>query len=154
MHENQKLLQDFYTAFARRDWRAMTSHYADDVHFTDRVFDLHGERAKGMWRMLCEGGTDLQVVLVEAHADEHEGSARWEADYTFSATGRRVKNRVSAHFRFADGKVVRHVDDFSFWKWAAQALGPVGVLLGWSGLVRRKVTRLGTARLDAFMAAR
>ncbi len=32
------------------------------------------------------------------------GGAHWDAWYPFSATGRRVHNRIRASFRFADGR--------------------------------------------------
>jgi hypothetical protein len=52
-----------------------------------------------------------------------------------------VVNDVRARFRFRDGLIVEHVDSFSFWRWARQALGPTGYLLGLpalSSVVRRR----------------
>jgi hypothetical protein len=69
------------------------------------------------------------------------GTAEWQAWYTFSATGRPVHNRISAEFAFHEGTIIRHIDRFSFWRWSRQALGPVGGLLGWSGLVRNRVRK-------------
>jgi len=40
---------------------------------------------------------------------------------------------------FRDGKIVRHTDVFDFHRWARQALGPVGLVLGWTGFLRGKV---------------
>ena len=40
MHPNARLLQDFYSAFQRRDAAAMAACYHPDVHFRDEVFDL------------------------------------------------------------------------------------------------------------------
>ena len=57
---------------------------------------------------------------------------RRDANYTFSATGRKVVNRIDAVFEVRDGKFVAHYDSFSFHKWAAQALGGVGSALGWT----------------------
>src|SRR6266851_2911100 len=41
-----------------------------------------------------------------------------------------------AEFHFADALIVRHVDRFSLWRWAAMALGAKGALLGWVPSVR------------------
>jgi hypothetical protein len=105
-----------------------------------------------MWRMLCEGATDLEIVHRDVRADVDRGSAHWDADYTFSATGRPVHNEIDADFRFTDGLIAEHVDRFDLWKWTRQALGPVGIALGWSPPVQNKVRAQARARLDEFMA--
>ena len=115
-------IERFYAAFDRRDGTAMAAMYAPDGHFRDPVFgDLTGAEAGAMWRMLTRTARDLKVEL----AEHDDASARWIATYTFAATGRPVVNDVRATFRFADGLIVDHVDEFSFWKWSRQALGPV-----------------------------
>jgi ketosteroid isomerase-like protein len=155
VHPNKQLLTDFYDAFARRDGAAMERCYATNAHFEDAVFSLDGaDRIGGMWRMLCERGQDLRVEASHIDADDERGSAHWDAWYTFSATGRKVGNRIDATFRFADGKIVDHRDAFSFWRWSRQALGPAGLLLGWTPLVRAKVRRTAAANLDAYLASR
>jgi ketosteroid isomerase-like protein len=150
---NENLIERFYASFADRDGAAMASCYAPDVHFSDPVFpDLHGGEAKAMWRMLTERATDLRVELLERAADGGHGSARWRAHYTFSQTGRPVVNEVKASFRFSGGQIVDHHDDFDFHRWARQALGPVGLLLGWTPLLRASVRRRARAGLEQFQA--
>jgi ketosteroid isomerase-like protein len=149
------LINSFYEAFARRDHAAMAACYAPDATFSDPVFqDLRGEEVTSMWRMLCERGTDLELTHRDVRAQGDSGSAHWDADYTFSATGRRVHNSIDARFVFRDGLIAQHVDSFSLWAWTRQALGPVGVLLGWSPPVRNKVRSQARANLHEFMAAR
>jgi ketosteroid isomerase-like protein len=153
MHPNEALLRRFYEAFAKRDGETMASCYAPDVHFSDPVFgDLKGDRASGMWRMLTGRAADLKVVASDFRADDREGSAHWEAYYTFTATGRKVHNIIDARFEFADGLITRHADTFDFWRWTRHALGPMGIVLGWSPIVKNKVSRTATKGLDAFMA--
>jgi ketosteroid isomerase-like protein len=133
----------------------MAACYHTDVEFSDPVFPaLRGRAAGDMWRMLCERGADLRVVATGIEADDAGGRADWEAWYTFSATGRPVHNRVHATFDFRDGLIVRHRDAFSFRAWAAQALGTVGRLLGWTGLLRRRVQRTAAASLAAWVRRR
>ncbi len=62
-------------------------------------------------------------------------------------------NDVRAAFRFADGLIVDHVDTFDFHRWAGQALGLQGRLLGWTPFVHAAVQRRARARLDAFVAS-
>lgn len=150
MHANAQLVERFYTAFARRDWAGMAACYHPEVHFSDEVFDLHGADAGLMWRMLCTSGRDLAIESSGVEADERKGRAHWDARYTFSATGRKVLNRIDATFEFRDGLIVRHVDRFDFWTWARQALGLPGLLLGWSGFLKAQVRAKAAAGLAAF----
>lgn len=148
----QALIESFYTAFQRRDAEGMVACYHPQVTFNDPVFrDLKGERAMGMWRMLVARGKDLHVTFRDVRADGQTGSAHWEATYTFSSSGRRVHNVIEARFRFADGKIIEHTDTFAFWRWAAQALGTPGLLLGWTPFLRRRVQQTALRGLDAFM---
>ena len=155
MHPNAQLLTDFYAAFAKRDAEGMVACYAKDVHFSDPVFtSLHGDEACSMWRMLCERGKDLRVEASGIEADDTTGKAHWDAHYTFSATGNHVLNRIDAAFTFKDGKIVRHVDSFDLYKWAGQALGLKGKLLGWLPPVQASIRKQGDAGLRAFMKKR
>ena len=145
-------IERFYEAFSRRDWRTMGACYSPSVHFSDEAFDLQGQDATHMWHMLCERGTDLVVKWRDVR-EQPDGTvaAHWDAWYTFSTTRRKVHNSVDASFTFgADGLVVRHVDRFGFWRWARQALGVPGFLLGWTPFLRGKVRRAAAQGLAAF----
>lgn len=149
---NEDLLDRFYGAFARRDGAGMAACYAPDVTFSDPVFtDLRGAEAGGMWRMLTGRAKDLEVELLERAANGDRGSARWRATYTYTQTGRPVVNDVRGEFRFGNGQIAGHVDSFGFHRWARQALGPPGLLLGWTPMLRSTVRRRARAALDEFM---
>jgi ketosteroid isomerase-like protein len=151
---NAQLIERFYAAFAERDGAAMAACYAPDVRFSDPVFpDLRGSRAGAMWRMLTSGSGDARIELLEHDADDARGSAHWRAHYTFTETGRPVVNDIQASFRFEDGLIVDHHDVFDFHRWARQALGPVGLLLGWTPFLRAKVQAKAGGRLDEFTRA-
>ena len=148
-------LERFYAAFAKLDADTMQACYAADASFDDEAFSLRGaQQIGGMWRMLTSAtrAKGLAHWKLEASAiTEH--SAHWEAHYLFSATGRLVHNRIDATFDFdADGLITRHRDRFDFWAWARQALGPTGLLLGWSGWLRRQVRAQAAANLRRFLA--
>ncbi len=150
---NAALIERFYEAFSRRDAETMASCYAPDVRFSDPVFqDLHGFEAGSMWRMLCGTGGDLRVEHSRVEAGETTGSAHWDAYYTFTATGREVHNSIDASFVFRDGLIAEHTDSFDLWRWTRQALGPVGLVLGWSPPVQNKVRAQADARLREFIA--
>ena len=106
----------------------MARCYHPEVAFSDPVFPmLRGSEASDMWRMLLSRAADLEVTLDEASGDEDGATARWTARYTFSRTGRRVVNRVRGLYAFRDGRVVRHYDSFSFWRWAVFSALPTSV---------------------------
>jgi ketosteroid isomerase-like protein len=138
---NEALITQFYTAFAKADAETMVSCYGNDIDFEDPAFGkLHGDDARNMWRMLLESSKgNLKITFDKVQADERTGSANWVAEYVFSQTGRKVINKVSAKFEFAEGKITKHTDTFDMWRWSRQALGVSGYLMGWSGYLRRKV---------------
>jgi ketosteroid isomerase-like protein len=147
---NRDLIERFYAAFGECNGAAMTACYAPGAHFRDPAFgDLEGEEIGAMWRMLTGRATDLKIELREHDADRESGSARWIAHYTFS-TGRPVVNDVRASFRFADGLIADHVDEFDFRAWARQALGPSGHLVGLLPPLRSKARAKALDQLAAF----
>lgn len=153
MHPNAELITKFYTAFQKLDAETMASCYAPDVEFTDPVFpSLHGSEASDMWRMLSARAKDFSLVFDSVEADEQTGRAHWVATYIFSQTGNTVVNDIQASFIFRDGKIVRHIDSFNLWRWASQALGAKGLLLGWTPLVSGAVRKQAAKGLAAFRA--
>jgi ketosteroid isomerase-like protein len=150
---NAELLERFYAAFARRDGAAMAACYAPDATFSDPVFgNLTGGEPGSMWRMLTRRSGDLAVELVDSSADDRTGQAHWVARYTFGQTGRRVTNDVRSTFVFRDGAIAEQRDDFDFPRWAAQALGLQGKLLGRTAFLHNAVRRRARTGLDAFLA--
>jgi len=132
----------------------MAACYLPHVRFRDPVFgQLDGRGAGHMWRMLTSRSEDLRVELVEHRADADAGRARWIARYTFTATGRPVVNDVQARFRFADGLIADHEDSFSFWRWSRQALGPVGLMLGWTPILPAVTRSRARAELGRYASS-
>jgi ketosteroid isomerase-like protein len=144
-----ELIQRFYGAFDKHDGDTMASCYAPDAHFWDPVFqDLTGTEAGQMWRMLTGRAEDLTVELAEHSSDGDTGRARWIAHYTFTQTGRPVVNDIRATFKFENGLITDHRDEFDFTKWARQAIGLPGLLPPVRSTVRKKAR----AGLDEFIA--
>jgi ketosteroid isomerase-like protein len=153
MHPHAALIERFYTAFARRDAVGMAACYHPEAHFSDPAFpDLRGPEAGAMWAMLLARGKDLEIQFSDIAADDHTGRAHWDAHYTFSKTGRKVLNRIDARFVFRDGLIADHQDQFSFPRWARQALGLPGWLLGHTGFLQRKVQAEAAKGLAAWQA--
>jgi len=153
--DNASVIRELYEALDRHDGETMARQYAPDARFKDPAFgELSGTEAGDMWRMLLARAQDLAVTLEEASGDDQGGEARWTARYTFTRTGRPVVNRVHGLFAFRDGLIARHHDSFPLWRWASQALGPAGTLLGWSPPLRWKVRKDAARALERFRAPR
>ena len=145
------VIKAFYEAFSKRDAEGMVKHYADDVRFSDPVFtDLRGSDVGDMWRMLCSSAQDFSLTFDSVTDD----SAHWIAHYTFSGTGHRVVNDIQAQFVIADGHIQHHRDTFSLWKWSRQALGPAGLVLGWSPPLQGKIRGQAMAGLRKYQQSR
>jgi ketosteroid isomerase-like protein len=152
MNANELLIHHFYTSFKNKDFKSMQACYADDATFSDAVFkNLNAKEVRAMWQMLLTKGKDLKIEFGEIKADEKSGTAHWDAYYTFSATGNKVVNKIDAHFEFENGKIIKHIDDFNFHKWAKQALGFKGWLLGWTSFLQQKVSVQAMKNLKGFM---
>jgi ketosteroid isomerase-like protein len=136
----ENTIEKFYSAFAQKDWQTMQACYHQDVVFEDPAFgQLKGDDARKMWKMLCEQGKDMTLEYSNIVCDENIGSAHWEAKYTFSKTGRKVHNIIDATFEIKDGQIIKHTDKFNLHKWAGQALGLSGKLLGGTNFFKKKL---------------
>lgn len=152
-HPNVNVILDFYRAFQRLDAEAMAKCYTDDVVFSDPAFgELKGDAARDMWRMLAQRAEGFSLTFSDVAADERVGHAQWTATYRFSRTGRIVVNRIEARFAFRDGLIAEHRDVFDVWRWARQALGVKGALLGWTPFVHRAIRTQARTTLDAYRA--
>lgn len=152
----KKTIETFYEAFSNLDAETMVSCYHDDIVFEDPAFGiLIGERAKNMWRMLCESqkGKDFKIKFSGIEATQNYGVAHWEAFYTFSKTGRKVHNVIDAHFEFKDDKIIKHTDSFNLYKWSKQALGFRGMVLGRTQFFKNKLNYQTNLMLTKFEAS-
>lgn len=131
MNPNEEIIDRFYSAFQKKDYKTMQDCYAEKVIFYDPVFeDLVDDEVRLMWEMLCKRATDLSIEFSEVQADHEYGTCIWTASYTFTKTKRKVINRVKAHMRFDHGKIIEHSDQFKLSNWCRQALGLPGLLFG------------------------
>ncbi len=136
----KELIKTFYSGFREQDAEKMISCYHDDVIFEDPAFGkLKATDAKKMWTMLCKNAQDLTIEFSDIKATDQHGSAHWEAHYTFSKTGRKVHNKIDAQFEFKDGKIIKHTDHFNLHRWASQAIGWKGKLLGGTSFFKKKL---------------
>lgn len=149
---SKQIIEQFYGAFQKKDWKTMQSLYHTDATFSDPVFqNLTAKEVKAMWHMLLTASKDLELTFGGVSGDEHKGSCRWDAFYSFSRTGRKVHNAITANFVFKEGKILNHLDHFDLWKWSGMALGWSGKLLGWSPMVQNKIRGMARKGLSKFI---
>ena len=152
MNPAEQLINQFYTSFGQKDLKGILNCYHPEATFSDPVFGkLSSKEVKAMWHLLATRGKDLELTFSDIKANETNGSCHWEARYTFSKTGRKVHNKINASFRFRDGKIIEHRDQFDLYKWMRMALGIPGLLLGWTPFLQNKVRKAAKADLAAFI---
>lgn len=143
--------EQFYDAFMVRDHYTMGLLYAENATFSDPVFPLLNARgARMMWKMLLSQADDLAIEANILEDGPTRARVEWSAYYSFGATGRRVINRIQTDMAISNGRIVRQVDQFSLWRWASQALGLKGLLLGWSPMVRKRIQAQAARSLNEF----
>jgi hypothetical protein len=150
MSSNKALIESFYAAFKNKDFKTMAECYHPDAYFRDEAFELKGKQIGAMWHMLCERGADMVLTYSVSEANGLV-TAHWEPKYSFSQTGRFVHNIIDAEFEFKEGKIIRHIDHFDFWRWSRQSLGMPGLLLGWSSFLKKKVSTMANKALTSFI---
>lgn len=152
MTANENTIHKFYTAFANADAEKMSECYHPNVEFSDPAFGiLKGKEVCQMWEMLIERSKgNIKIDFSQVKANEHLGSAFWIAKYNFSKTNREVVNTIASKFHFKEGLIIKHTDDFDIWKWAKQALGLKGLLLGWTGFMQNNIQKQARMALNKY----
>lgn len=151
---SEALVHHYFDALARLDGEALAACYHPSASFADPLFpDLRGERVGWRWRMLARGGTDMRLSYDILGGDERKARVRWRARWRLADGGRPVANEVLSTFTFWDGRIVRQVDEFDFWRWSRASLGLPGLLLGWMPPVRRLAQRRALQQLERLAAA-
>ena len=150
---NSDTIKKFYTSFANGDAKGMIECYHENVVFQDPVFGtLKGLRAHKMWEMLLSNKkASAKISYSGIKSTNENGQAKWIAEYLYGEKKRPVINKVSAAFKFKDGKIIEHIDTFDLWKWTRQAMGIVGVLMGWTPMIKSKIQKTVHTRLDKFI---
>lgn len=152
MSPNETLIHQFYTAFQQKDVKTMQHSYHEAAVFNDAVFvNLDARQVRAMWQMLLSRSGDMKMNFGGIEERGNKVTAHWEAHYTFTATGKKVVNEIDAEFEIKDGKIIRHTDTFNFYKWARQAFGSSGWLLGWTNVFKEKVRHTAKKKLLEYM---
>jgi len=151
----EKLINQFYTAFKNLDAETMVSLYHDDIMFEDPAFGiLKGEEAKAMWKMLIESqkGKNFQVSFSNIQQNGKIVTANWEAKDEFGKSKKKVHNKIQATFWIENGKISKHIDHFNLHTWAKQAMGFQGWIIGGTNLFKNKLNQQTRKMLHKYLA--
>ncbi|MGK2863447.1 MAG: nuclear transport factor 2 family protein [Chitinophagaceae bacterium] len=156
MTDNKQIIEKFYTAFQKLDFKTMQECYSDDIIFSDPVFlVLKGDEVGAMWEMLCRNARNFSLGYSDIELiDDEYATCSWTATYIFSQTGNKVANNIKAFMRLRDGKIIEHSDGFRLSTWAAQALGWKGALFGWTGFMKRGIQKNARKNLAYFIQSK
>ena len=149
MNNNNKLIEQFYSAFQLLDSEAMNACYSEDIVFFDPIFGLlKGEEVKYMWEMLCNSAKAFSLEYNNVvELDDEYCTIDWTATYIFSKTNRKIVNRAKANMRFSGNKIIEHSDAFSLHQWSKQAFGISGVLFGWNSFFQNRIKYMAKKKL-------
>ncbi len=155
MAEARVLVTRFYDAFARLDSEAMLDCLHPEITFSDPLFpNVRKGQVFEMWRMLIASAArhpeDFKLSYEFVFLEDRKAQVHWQASYRYGGR-RKVRNKVLATLTFWDGLIVRHVDGFNFYTWARQALGFLGLGLGWNGKFRASVQAAAAKQLRVYM---
>lgn len=153
--EARALVKKFYDAFARLDVETMLACLHPEITFSDPLFpNLRQAQVFEMWRMLMASAArhpeDFKMFYELVFVEERKAQVHWQAHYRYGGQ-RKVHNKVLATLTFWDGKIVRHIDGFNFYTWGRQALGPLGLVLGWHAKFRASVQAAARKQLKVYM---
>ena len=154
MTQHEEMVDRFYTAFQQLDYATMQACYSSHPVFSDPVFGLlEGKEVTMMWEMLCKNAKNFSLLYFDIQSlDDEYLTCHWTATYTFSKTGRKVVNKVKAHFRIENGRITEHTDKFDMWRWSRQALGWPGLVFGWTSFMQTKIHKQAIKGLQLYMA--
>lgn len=151
--DHKEIINKFYTSFTEGNSEGMVKFYHKDIVFQDPVFGrLEGDKAFKMWEMLLsKKKDDTKISFDNIQASSEKAQANWVAEYYYGESKRKVINKVSANFKFKDGKIIEHIDTFDLWKWTQQALGILGYLIGWTPFMKSKIQKTTNENLNKFI---
>ena len=148
----ETVANNFYAAFQQKNANGMIDCYHQDLQFEDPAFGkLSYLQTCSMWKMLCESAKDLSIEFSIQKSEDDYAEVRWIAEYTFSKTGRFVRNEITAQLKFKDSKIIQHTDIFDLFKWAKQAMGLQGWLIGSTPFFRKKLQHKTNYQLAKYM---
>lgn len=146
MKPTEQVAITYFEGFKNKNPEQMNALYKPEVDgiFNDPIFqNLSTKEVQAMWSMLLRGSKDLTSTYEIVSVTDNSATVDWVAYYTYSATGRKVTNRVRSVMQIENGLIVKQNDTFDLCAWTGQALPPVvAQVFCWvPGVTIRKLAR-------------
>ena len=152
LENNKQLIDIFYQGLASLDAQAMSNCYHAEAVFSDPVFGkLNYAEVTTMWQLLLRS-KDLKIQFQINSINEKSAKVYWQADYVYGKNKRKIHNRIKSLIQFREGKIYRHTDKFSLWKWSGQAMGFNGTLIGWTSFFRKRLQTQSKQMLERYIS--
>ncbi|ARU92149.1 hypothetical protein SCLARK_001685 [Spiroplasma clarkii] len=152
--KNKEVVVKFFTALSKGDWKLMNNLYSKDVAFSDTVFgELNYSQITNLWEMLLTENPDLSAnfKIVE---DGEVVKVQWVMVSKFGQKHRKVILNILSTLEVSKGKIIKHNDHFDFKKWAKQALGIIGWMLGSKQSFKNRIKEEAFIKLNSFIDAK
>lgn len=105
-----------YNEAERPDWSHLLPYYAEEIHFTDSVQEIHGIKPfSEMVERLTRRSSELRMAVLRAVIQENVIFVEWEMTILFRNTRASVVHGASRLTLNADGKIIEQRDYYDLW---------------------------------------
>lgn len=149
------LVQDYFEAFQKGDWKTMSRSYASNATFKDPIFPkgLKGSQIGAAWGDITQNlRPKVTFSNIEVHGDLV--TAKWSAKYPLKLPvfgTNQIDNDITATFRIKDGKIVEHIEHFDMNEYIQEATGLRGLSFLVRPLVRNRIRAGALENMASFL---
>lgn len=105
-----------YNEAGRPDWSHLLPYYAEEIHFTDSVQEIHGiQPFSEMVERLTGRSGELRMAVLRGVMQENVIFMEWEMTILFRNTRTSVVHGASRLTLNAEGKIVEQRDYYDLW---------------------------------------
>ena len=105
-----------YNEARKPDWSHLLPYYAQDIHFTDSVQEIHGITAfREMVERLTRRSSELRMVILNASMEDNTIFIEWEMTILFRKTRSSVVHGASRLTLDEQGKIAAQRDYYDLW---------------------------------------
>jgi len=105
-----------YNKTGRPDWSHLLPYYAEDIHFTDSVQEIHGiQPFSEMVERLTKRSSELRMAVLHSMMQGNVIFMEWEMTILFRNTRTSVVHGASRLTLNTEGKIAEQRDYYDLW---------------------------------------
>ena len=143
------IVEQFYAALNAKDLLTLRSLYHPKAEYNDEIFSLNYKEILALWYSSMQPEMELVAEVHSIDQQKESIVTHWTISYTIASINKRITLDEVGRFEFQDGLIIRHTDEYSFYRWCAQAFGVAGMLASWSKWLRKKVRNQAYSSINA-----